>query len=55
MESEFGQFALILALVVACAQTAVPLYGAWTRSSTFTLVGDYAAFAQLLFVGIAFA
>ena len=51
---EIGHFALILALAVACVQTAVPGFGAWRRDQTLMQVAVPAAQAQLLLVLAAF-
>jgi cytochrome c-type biogenesis protein CcmF len=55
MIAETGHFALILALVVALAQTALPLWGAWRHSTLLLRVAAPAAQAQLGLVAIAFA
>jgi cytochrome c-type biogenesis protein CcmF len=54
MTAEIGQFALILALVLAAVQTAVPLVGAWRGDRPLMAVGRAASMLQLLFVVIAF-
>src|SRR5947209_2690003 len=55
MTAEIGQFALILALVLAAVQTVVPLVGAWRADRALMAVGRAASMLQLLFVVIAFA
>ena len=54
MAPEAGQYALILALTVAVAQSVLPMVGAWRRDGHLMLFGAYAAVAQLLLTGIAF-
>ena len=51
---EIGHFALILALVIALAQTGVPAWGAWRRDSRLMDMAPPAAQAQLLLVLVAF-
>ncbi len=55
MTAEVGQFALILALMIAAAQSVLPLYGAWRRTPVMMRLADVAAFATLGFVALAFA
>jgi cytochrome c-type biogenesis protein CcmF len=55
MIAETGQFSLILALLAAIAQATVPLYGASTNNPQLMRFARSAAFAQCLFVVIAFA
>lgn len=55
MIPELGHFALILALPVAVAQAALPLYGAFANIPAWVAVARPAAFAQLLLVALAFA
>ncbi len=54
MEAEIGLFALILALVVAVAQTIVPLIGAYRRNINMMNFANQAAMAQLLLIALAF-
>ena len=54
MTAEIGQFALILALLLAAVQALVPLVGAWRIDPVLMAVGRAAALLQLLFVGVAF-
>ncbi len=54
MTAEIGQFALILALVLAAVQALVPLAGAWRNDPVLMAVGRSAALLQLLFVVVAF-
>lgn len=51
---EFGHFSLILALVVALAQSLLPLAGAIRRDGALMAVGPRASLIQLLLVAIAF-
>jgi cytochrome c-type biogenesis protein CcmF len=55
MLPELGQFALILALLLALAQTALPLFGAWRNSAALIATARPAATGQAVFVAIAFA
>ncbi|MBI3437904.1 MAG: heme lyase CcmF/NrfE family subunit [Proteobacteria bacterium] len=54
MIPEIGRFALILALMIALAQTILPLIGAARRDARAMAFGDVGAIAQLFFVGVAF-
>ncbi len=54
MTAEIGQFALILALVLAGVQTLVPMIGAWRLDPAMMAVGRTAALLQLLFIVVAF-
>jgi cytochrome c-type biogenesis protein CcmF len=54
MTAEIGQFALILALVLAAIQALVPLIGAWRGDPVLMGVGPTGALLQLLFVVVAF-
>ena len=54
MLPELGQIALILALLIALVQAALPLTGAHRDLAPWMAVARPAAFAQLLLVGIAF-
>lgn len=55
MIAEFGHFALILALMVAVAQTLIPLVGAHKGWSSWMAVAEPAATLQFLLTGGAFA
>ncbi|MCL6619742.1 MAG: heme lyase CcmF/NrfE family subunit [Thermomonas hydrothermalis] len=55
MLPELGQFALILALLVAALQAVLPLVGAWRRLPALMAVARPAAYMQLMLVGLAFA
>ncbi len=52
---EFGQVALILALLIAALQTLLPLIGAQRGLAPWMAVARPAAWAQLVLVGLAFA
>ncbi|MBM9594416.1 heme lyase CcmF/NrfE family subunit [Roseitranquillus sediminis] len=52
---ELGHFALILALTVAVVQSFVPLVGAQRGWRAWMAVGDPAATAQFLLIGLSFA
>ncbi len=55
MIGELGQLALILATLLAIAQTVFPLIGAWLNNNAYMQVGHSAAYGQFVFVAIAFA
>ncbi len=55
MITELGHFALILAFLVAIVQMVVPLIGAHKRWPGWMAVGEPAATAQFLLVGLSFA
>ena len=55
MLPELGQIALVLALVIATVQAAVPLAGAHAGIAPMMAVARPAAYAQLLLVGLAYA
>ncbi|TDR43211.1 cytochrome c-type biogenesis protein CcmF [Tahibacter aquaticus] len=55
MLPELGQFALILALLLAIAQTVLPLLGAWRSDGRLIATARPTAFGQAIFVAIAFA
>jgi cytochrome c-type biogenesis protein CcmF len=55
MTPEIGHFALILALLVAIAQSTLPLYGAATAQPRLMALARPAARAQFLLVVVAFA
>ncbi|MDE0523173.1 MAG: heme lyase CcmF/NrfE family subunit [Boseongicola sp.] len=52
---ELGHFALILALVVACLQTVMPLVGAQRRWGAWMAVAEPAALMQAALLAVAFA
>jgi cytochrome c-type biogenesis protein CcmF len=54
MAAEVGQFALILALLLAVVQSLTPLWGAHRGDRTLMAVGRQAAVLQALFVSLAF-
>jgi cytochrome c-type biogenesis protein CcmF len=54
MSAEVGQFALILALLLALVQSTAPLVGAWRRDGVLMAVGRQAALLQGGFVLLAF-
>ena len=53
MSAEVGQFALILALLLALVQSAAPLWGAWRGDRTLMALGRAAARLQAAFVILA--
>ncbi len=55
MIPELGQFALILALLVAVVQALIPLIGAQTGRLRWIAVARPAALAQFALVGLSFA
>ena len=55
MSAELGHFALILALALALAQSAIPFAGALRRDPRLMAVAGPAAVTQFLLIGIAFA
>jgi cytochrome c-type biogenesis protein CcmF len=55
MSAEVGQFALILALLLALVQSGAPLWGAHRRDSVLMGVGRAAALLQAGFIVLAFA
>ncbi|HET7358672.1 MAG TPA: cytochrome c biogenesis protein CcsA, partial [Rhodanobacteraceae bacterium] len=55
MIPEIGQFALILALLLALAQATLPLFGAWRGNAAMMAVARPAVAGQAVFVVIAFA
>ena len=55
MIAEIGHYALVLALVIAVAQSVLPLYGAARNSAPLMAVGPSAALGQFAFVALAFA
>ncbi len=55
MIPELGQFALILALLLASIQCVLPLFGAWRQKSDWMAVARPAAAGQFVFVVLAFA
>ena len=54
MAAEVGQFALILALLLAVVQSMTPLWGAHRGDRILMAVGRQAAVLQALFVSLAF-
>ncbi|MEO8804109.1 MAG: heme lyase CcmF/NrfE family subunit [Rudaea sp.] len=55
MLPELGQFALILALLLACVQCIVPIYGAWRGNATLMAVARPAVAGQALFIVLSYA
>ncbi len=55
MLPEIGNFALVLALVLAIVQSSLPMIGAQLGNRQMMAVAEPAAFGQFLFVAIAFA
>ena len=55
MLAELGHFALILALLVACVQATLPLWGAWREIAAWQALARPAAFAQFGLVALSFA
>ncbi|HTV86610.1 MAG TPA: heme lyase CcmF/NrfE family subunit [Dyella sp.] len=55
MTPELGQLALILALLLAIAQSTLPLLGAWRGNRALMAVARPAASGQAVFVALAFA
>ena len=55
MSPELGQFALILALLLALAQGTLPLIGAWRGDARLMAVARPAAVGQAVFVTLSFA
>ncbi|MEM8843779.1 MAG: heme lyase CcmF/NrfE family subunit [Pseudomonadota bacterium] len=54
MIPEIGQFALIIALCLAIAQSTIPLWGAHTNNINWMSVGRTAAFGQFLFILVSY-
>ncbi|RTL71899.1 MAG: heme lyase CcmF/NrfE family subunit [Hyphomicrobiales bacterium] len=54
MITELGHFALVLALVVALVQTLLPALGAHYKDARLMAVGEPAAVAQLILIGLSF-
>ncbi|MGH8091380.1 MAG: heme lyase CcmF/NrfE family subunit, partial [Rudaea sp.] len=54
MLPELGQFALILALLLAAVQCTLPLYGAWRGNATLVSIARPAVAGQAVFVVLAF-
>ena len=54
MSAEVGQFALILALLLALVQSVAPLWGAHRGDGVLMAVGRQAAILQAIFVSLAF-
>ncbi|PIX60814.1 MAG: c-type cytochrome biogenesis protein CcmF [Lysobacterales bacterium CG_4_10_14_3_um_filter_64_11] len=55
MIAELGQIALILALILALVQAALPMWGAARNDAALMAVARPAAYGQLLFLAVAFA
>jgi len=55
MLAELGHFALILALLVACVQATLPLWGAWRERAAWQALARPAAFAHFGLVALSFA
>ena len=55
MIAEIGQFALILALLVAVFQAVLPQWGAWCRDQVWMASAVPAAYVQFALVLVAFA
>ncbi len=54
MIPELGHYALVLALLVALAQTVIPLYGAHRGAGRLMAFAEQAAYLQFLLLGVAF-
>ncbi|PHR55681.1 MAG: heme lyase NrfEFG subunit NrfE [Robiginitomaculum sp.] len=54
MIAEFGQIALIMAMLVAGAQAVLPMVGAYQKDTRLMAFGDRAAIAQFILIAIAF-
>ena len=54
MLPELGQFALILATLLAATQALLPLFGAWRGHAALIAVARPAAYGQFVFVAVAF-
>ncbi|MGH8192081.1 MAG: heme lyase CcmF/NrfE family subunit, partial [Rhodanobacteraceae bacterium] len=54
MNPELGQVALILALVLAALQCALPLIGAWRGSNPLMATAPMLAIGQCVFIALAF-
>jgi cytochrome c-type biogenesis protein CcmF len=55
MLPELGQFALILATLLAAVQALLPLFGAWRGNAALVAVARPAAYGQFVFTATAFA
>ena len=55
MLAELGHFALILALLVACVQATLPLWGAWREHAAWQALARPTAFAHVGLVALSFA
>ena len=55
MSPELGQFALILALLLAFVQFTLPIYGAWRGNATLIGLARPVVAGQAVFVVLAFA
>ncbi len=54
MIPELGHYALVLALLVALAQSIIPLYGAHRGAGRLMAFGEHAAYIQFLLLALAF-
>ena len=54
MLPELGQFALVLALLLAAVQCTLPIYGAWRSNASLVAVARPAVAGQAVFVALAF-
>ncbi len=55
MIAELGNFALMVALIVAIVQSVVPMWGAWRRDAALMAIARPAAMLQFVLVAVAFA
>jgi cytochrome c-type biogenesis protein CcmF len=55
MYPELGNFALVLALVLALVQSSLPLYGAWRGNTGLMATARSTAYGQFVFLFIAYA
>ena len=55
MLAELGHFALILAVLVACVQATLPLWGAWREHAAWQALARPTAFAHVGLVALSFA
>ncbi|MEO6749998.1 MAG: cytochrome c biogenesis protein CcsA, partial [Casimicrobiaceae bacterium] len=55
MIAELGNFALMVALIVALVQSVVPMWGAWRRDAALMAIARPAATLQFVLVAVAFA
>ena len=54
MIAELGHFALVLAMMVAIAQSIVPMIGAYQNNIPWMRFGNHSAMGQFLLVAISF-